>query len=204
MESIENRIYKRICGKGHLWSFTDRDFWDMGSRGAVRIALVRLVEKGKIRRVIRGLYDYPKFSEMLNTQLGTDLHQAAQALTRKFSWQIQPSENVALNVLGISTQVPGRAVYYSNGPSREYQIGNRELIFKKTALKHTNFKYPQSGLVVQALEGLTKDRVDDRVMRKIRDNFDKSTLQKILSDTRSVKGWVYDCIREICLEDANG
>ena len=66
MESIENKIYKRIMGKGYLWAFSDKDFWDIGSRGAARIALVRLVEKGKIRRIIRGLYDYPKFSKLLN------------------------------------------------------------------------------------------------------------------------------------------
>ncbi len=69
-----------------------------------------------IRRVIRGIYDYPKFSNLLGQQLSPDLDQVAAALARKFGWHIQVTGPSALNLLGLSTQVPGRIIYASDGP----------------------------------------------------------------------------------------
>lgn len=198
MQSIGNKIYKRICSKGHGWVFSDKDFRGIGSRGAVRLELFRLVRNGKIRRVIRGIYDYPKFSKMLNQRLSPDLHQVAQVLARKFGWRIQPSGDTALNLLGLSTQVPGKIVYLSDGPNRRYPIGKLQLIFKKTALKHVAFKHQQTAWIVQALNALKQDRVDDKVINQIRSQFDVSMRKKILSDAGIVSGWIYDCIQMIC------
>ena len=199
MQSIEDNIYMRISGKGRLWAFSETDFGDIGSREAVRQALVRLVKQGKIRRVIRGLYDYPKYSELLKQQVSPDLSQVAQALARKFGWRIQPSGDTAVNFLGLSTQVAGKIVYFSDGSDREYQIGKQSLIFKKTMLKHAGLKYPETALIVQALDALTQDRFNAEIARKIRSHFDEGMLKKILLDAQSVKGWIHKCIRIICL-----
>ena len=117
----------------------------------MRLELFRFVRDGKIRRVIRGIYDYPKFSELLGQLLSPDLQQVAQVLARKFGWRIQPSGDTALNLLGLSTQVPGKKVYLSDGPKRKYLTGKLQLIFKKTASKHASFKYQQTAWIVQAL-----------------------------------------------------
>jgi len=199
MQSIGKKIYKRICVRGYGWSFSDNDFGDIGSGGAVRIELFRLAKTGKIRRVIRGIYDYPKFSKLLGQQAAPDLTQVAQALARKFGWRIHPSGDTALNFLGLSTQVPGNIVYLSDGPNREYIVGKQKIMFQKTLLKQVALRYPQSALVVQALEALKQDRFNSQVSNKIRDHFNGAMLKKILLDTRSVKGWIYDCIRVICL-----
>ena len=129
------------------------------------------------------------------------MHQIAKALARKFGWRIQPSGDAALNFLGLSTQVAGKIVYFSDGPDREYLIGKQPLIFKKTLLKHAALKYEETALVVQALDVLTKDRFDPQVAKKIRSHFNEAMLKKILLDARRVKGWIYDCIRIICLGD---
>ncbi len=201
MQSIGNKIYKRICLKGHNWSFSDNDFGDIGSGGSVRIELFRLAKAGKIRRVIRGIYDYPKFSKLLGQPAAPDLTQVAQALARKFGWRIHPSGDTALNFLGLSTQVPGNIVYLSDGPNREYVVGKQKILFQKILLKQVALRYPQSALVVQALEALKQDRFNSQVANKIRAHFNDPMLKKILLDTRSVKGWIYDCIRVICLGD---
>ena len=200
MQSIENKIYKRICAKGRAWTFSDKDFLDIGSRGSVRLALFRLVNDGKIRRVIRGIYDYPRFSKMLGQWLSPDLNQVAQVLACKFGWRIQPSGDTALNLLGLSTQVPGKMIYLSDGPSRIYSIGKLQLIFKNTVLKHVSLKYRQSTWIVQALHTLKQGRVNEKVIQKIRFQFDVSMRKKILLDVHSVTGWIYDCIRMICVE----
>jgi hypothetical protein len=88
-----------------------------------------------------------------------DIDQVAQALARKFGWRIQPGGAMAQNLQGLSTQVPARAVYLSDGPNRTYRIGDTTLIFKHTALKEAGFKLRESGLIVQALKSLGPDRV---------------------------------------------
>ena len=186
-----------------MWAFSDADFRDMASRDAIRQSFVRLVRENKIRRIRRGLYDYPKFSETLNQLLSPDLNQAAQALARKFGWRIQPSGETALNLLGLSTQVPGKVIYLSDGPHKEYRIGNRQLTFQKTLLKHSALKLPESALFVQALEVLTQERFNKKIAKKVRMQFNEALLKNILLDTRSVKGWIYDCIRVICLGEEN-
>ena len=59
-KSIENKVAIRIYGKKSGWVFTPNHFFDLGSRTAVAQSLVRLVKSGTIRRLARGLYDYPK------------------------------------------------------------------------------------------------------------------------------------------------
>ncbi len=163
-------------------------------------ALSNLTKAGKIRRVCRGVYDYPRYSELLNRQLSPDLDQVAHALARKFNWRIQPSSDAALNLLGLSTQVQGRWIYLSDGPSREYEVGDRALVFKKSALKDVDFKFRESGLVVQALKALGREQVDGKVIEGIRRQLESKGCERILRDTRSVTGWIYETIKRICKE----
>jgi Family of unknown function (DUF6088) len=95
---------------------------DLGGRPTVDSGLHRLEKRGAIRRVIRGIYDYPRFSKLLDQSLSPDIDQIAGALARKFRWRIQPSGATALNFLGLSTQVPARAVYLSDGPDRVQEV----------------------------------------------------------------------------------
>ena len=106
--SVENKLISRIYGHGKGWAFTKTDFIAEFDEANIHQALSSLTKAGKIRRVIRGVYDYPCYSELLNRQLGPELDQVANALARKFNWCVQPSGDAALNRLGLSNQVPGR------------------------------------------------------------------------------------------------
>jgi hypothetical protein len=213
MQTIENKIVSRIYGRGRGWAFGANDFAADFGRSTVDWALYKLVESGTIRRVSRGVYDYPKYSELLQQPLSPDFDQVAQAFARKFNWRIQPSGDAALNLLGLSTQVPGRLVYLSDGPNREYEIGGDDdsrngashftLAFKKSALKDVGFKYRESGLLVQALKALGKERIDDTVIATLRkrfEQFDETTRKRVLRDTVTATGWVYDAIKRVCAE----
>jgi hypothetical protein len=158
-QTFEDKALYRIRGTGGGWAFSPRDFLDLGGRSTVDSALHRLEKRGEIRRVIRGIYDYPRFSKLLDQSLSPDIDQVARALARKFRWRIQPSGATALNFLGLSTQVPARAVYLSDGPDRVYQIGNTTLAFEHTALKESGIKLKESGLIVQALKSLGQERI---------------------------------------------
>jgi hypothetical protein len=203
-QSIDKSILATIYGNGRGWAFSQKDFSHLGSREAIDLVLHRLHKKETIRRVLRGLYDYPQFSKLLNTQLSPDIDQAAHALARKFGWHIQPSGPAALNIMGLSTQVPGRFVYLSDGPSRSYQVDKTELVFENTALKEMGFKLHQSSLIVQGLKSLGSEGITDQTITAIRKWLDSSLRSKVLKDTRTATGWIYEAIRKICREDANG
>ncbi|MCG8668857.1 MAG: DUF6088 family protein, partial [Pseudomonadales bacterium] len=188
-------------GFGTLRAFSQHDVVDLGSRSAIDLALHRLVRKGKVRRVMRGIYDVPKFSKLLDQEVGPDIHQVAQALARKFGWRIQPSGPAAQNLLGLSTQVPAHYLYLSDGPSRKYRIGKTTLVFKQTALKDAGFRHGQSALIVQALKSLGQRRITPGVIAKVRAWLDPSMRRKVLDDTRTSTSWVYAAIKEICRED---
>ena len=199
-QGVENKIISRIYGRGRGWAFTKTDFVSEFGGANIHQALSSLTKAGKIRRVCRGVYDYPRYSELLDRQLSPDLDQVAHALARKFNWRIQPSGDAALNLLGLSTQFPGRWVYLSDGPGHEYEIENHSLVFKKSALKDVGFKYRESGLMVQALKALGREHVDQKVVECIRQQLESKACDRILRDTRSVTGWVYEAIKQICKE----
>ena len=196
-ESIENKVISRIYAKGRGWSFSRIDFSDLGSADSIDQALSRLAKSGRIRRVLRGLYDFPKYSTFLKQELSPELDQVAMALARKFGWTIQVSENTALNLLGLSTQVPTRFVYHSDGRSTHYVIGNQTLEFVKSTLKDTGLKYDKSALLVQAVKGLGQGELSDDERRLLREQFSDQERKRILKDTRYVTSWVYDEIKRI-------
>ena len=201
MQAVEQKILSRIYGRGRGWAFTKTDFVAGFGEANIHKALSALAHAGKIRRVCHGVYDYPRHSDLLDQFLSPDIDQVAAALARKFNWRIQPSGEAALNLLGLSTQVPGRWVYLSDGPSREYPIGDdgrQILAFRKSPLKDTGFKYRESGLLVQALKALGKERVDAAVIKTLRRRLDPKLCRHVLSDTRAVTGWILQIIKQVC------
>lgn len=204
MQDINSKILFRIYGHGRGWVFFPNEFAGEFGRKQIDNALSDLAVEGKIRRICRGMYDYPKYSELLKQELSPDFDLVARAFARKFNWRIQPSGDAALNLLGLSTQVLGKYIYLSDGPNRSYVIGNYKLEFRKTVLKEIGFRYRESGIVVQALKTLGKEQITSELLDKFRKAIDEGMFPKIVKDTKTVTGWVYDCIKEICREGANG
>jgi len=74
MKSIKSKASARIYGNQRGWAFSKIDFLDLGSDADIRKALSKLAAKGTIRRVLRGVYDYPRTSKLLDTEMGPDLN----------------------------------------------------------------------------------------------------------------------------------
>jgi hypothetical protein len=199
MQSVEQKILSRIYGRGRGWSFTKTDFVASFGEANIHKAFSALTKAGTIRRVCVGVYDYPRQSELLG-KLSPDIDQVAQALARKFNWRIQPSGDTALNLLGLSTQVPGKWLYLSDGPNRRYTINGQELAFWQSALKDAGFDLRESGLLVSAIKALGKEHVDPAVVEKLRSWLDPKLRTRLLRDTRMVTSWIYEIIKQICQE----
>jgi hypothetical protein len=203
-QSTENKVISRIRGTAKGWAFSPRDFLDLGERPTIDSAMHRLAQRGRVRRIIRGIYDHPRPSKLLKRPLSPDIDQVARALARKFRWRIQPSGATALNMLGLSTQVPARAVYLSDGPDRDYRVGNASLVFEHSALKEAGFKLRESGLIVQALRSLGQEHVSPEVVAKIRTWLPPSLRSRVLEDNRTATGWVYATIQRIAEGESRG
>jgi len=204
LQSIESKILSRIYGRGRGWAFSQNDFANLGSRSAIDWSMHQLVKKRKIRRVMRGIYDYPKYSEKLNQDLSPNIDKVAQAIARKFNWHIQPSGPAAQNILGLSTQVPGKYSYNSNGPDRNYTIGKTDLSFINTPTKEAEFKIHESAIIVQALKSFKENNITPLTIKTVRKWLNPNLRLKVLNDTRTVTGWVYEAIRKICRENSDG
>lgn len=199
---LYEKIFHFIRSHGRGWAFSSNDLIHKFSRQEIDNTLSDLVHQGKIRRLARGIYDYPKFSQILQSELSPDIEQVAHAYARKFNWKIEISGESALNILGLSTQVVGKYIYLSNGPKKQYVIyDNITLEFKKSALKNIGFKYKESSLIVQALRASGKDNIDEDIIIKIKKQIDEKMYHKILKDTITTTDWVYETIKEICKKD---
>ena len=203
MYSVETQVLNRIYGKGRGWAFSQKDFASIGDRNSIDKALSLLKKKGKIRRVIRGIYDYPKYSKNLNINLSPNVDQVAQAIARKYGWRLQPTGTAALNILGLSTQVPSKYIYLTDSANNAYDIGNTKLLFKKEPLKEIAFKHHESAIIVQALKSLGQNNITPIVIDTIAKWIAPNMMTKILNDTKTVSSWIYDIILKI-KESSNG
>lgn len=203
-QSIENKIVARIYGYGRGWAFSQIDFTDLAKTSTVHWALYRFAQEGKIRRVLRGIYDYPRFSKLLQKPMPPEVHQVAKALARKFGWRIQPGGAAALNLMNLSTQVPSQFVYFSDGPNRSYKIGETRLTFKSQALKEAGLRNEETAVLVQGLKELGKNLVTEEVIQQMREWLPSGKRAAVLRDAKGVTAWVYDVIRQVCKEERDG
>lgn len=198
---LYEEVFYFISGHGRGWAFSANDLMKKFTRQEADSTLSDLVKKGKIRRVCRGIYDYPKYSDFLNQELSPDIDQVARAFARKFNWRIEISGDSALNLLGLSTQIVGKHIYLSDGENRSYNINGTTLDFKKTVLKNIGFKHKESSLIVQALKALGKNHITPKVIDKIRTQIETKMYNKILKDTQSSTIWIFETIKQICREN---
>lgn len=158
--SVPDQIMRRARARGRGGVFTPSDFLDVAARAAVDQALSRLVKNGKLRRLARGLYDFPKVHPKLGP-LSPAPDDVAQALARETGSQVQIAGARAANALGLSTQVPAKSTYLTNGPSRRVVLGKRVVDLRHASPKHLIAPGSPAGTVVQALRHVGPVRAAD-------------------------------------------
>jgi len=196
MQSVDSSILSRICGSGRGSVFTPGRFLDLGSRNAVDKVLSRLVQKGTIRRVARGLYDYPEHHPVMGI-LAPSPDAIARALAGKRGIRLQPSGAYAANRLGLSTQVPARIVYLTDGPSRTVRVGNQEIRLQRTTPRNMGPTGRISGLVIQALRRLGQKHVDDAAIQTLQRKLSDQDKKRLIKDISYAPAWVGKHLREI-------
>ena len=158
--SVPDQVMKRVRATGRGGVFTPSDFLDLAARAAVDQALSRLVKSDKLRRLARGLYNFPKVHPRLGP-LSPTPDDVAQALARETGSRVQISGARAANALGLTTQVPARNTYLTDGPPRRVVLGKRIVDLRHASPKHLIAPGSAAGTVVQALRHVGPTRAAD-------------------------------------------
>ncbi len=195
-KTTDSQIVSRIYGHGKGWVFTPNNFKDLGSRDAIASTLKRYKQSGIIRQLARGLYDYPKTDPDLGL-LQPSADDIAKALAGRDAARLQPTGAYAANLLGLSTQVPMKVTYLTDSLSRTVQIGNRQIVLKRTTPRNMATAGKVSGLVIQALRHLGKERADEQVIAQLERVLDGHARAQLMKDIRYAPAWIANIIRDL-------
>lgn len=183
--------------------FITADFLDIAPTAAVNQILVRLVASNHLRRITRGLYEIPKYNTFLEEYVEPDPQKAAAALARNYGWTISPCGDTALNLLGLSTQVPAVWSYVSDGPYKSYTFDGFQLEFKHRTNKETSRLSPISILVIQAFKSLGKTNITTKILQKLATTLSSSDKHILLNETQNATAWIYEYIKKICKNEVS-
>ena len=200
-KSTDSQILAAIARQGHGSVFVPADFLHLGSREAVDIVLHRLIRKGTIRRLARGVYDFPKEHPVLGP-LSPSADAVAKALAGRDRTRLQPAGAYAANVLGLSEQVPAKAVFLTDGPSRTVKIGPTTIQLRRTTPKNMETAGRLSGLLIQALRELGKEHVTPKRREHLKRTLPADKRRELIKDLRLAPAWMHPIFRELAGEGA--
>ncbi len=200
-QSVDSRILARIHGWERGSVFVPTDFLDLGSREAVDLALHRLAQKGTIRRLARGVYDFPKEHPVLGL-LAPSADAVAQALASRDRTRLQPAGAYAANILGLSEQVPAKAVFLTDGPSRTVKIGPTTIQLRRTTPRNMEAAGRLSGLLMQALRELGEEHITQERREHLKRTLPADKRRELLKDLRLAPAWMHPIFRELAEENA--
>ena len=183
--SISSKVLRRIRRWGRGSVFVPRDLLDIGSRAAIDITLHRLEDQGTIRRLGRGIYDYPKIHDRLGP-LSPSVDKIARALARSHNSIVVRPGAAAANSLGISTQVPSRATYLTDSSTRVLKVGGRKIRFTHASPARLLGGDSPAGTAIRALRHLGKNNITPELINRLRNTLgedDKKHLDNLKPDT---------------------
>jgi len=196
VQTIDSRLKSRIYGHGRGAVFTPNDFLDLGGRDAVDKALSRLTARGVIRRLARGLYEYPREHPELGT-LSPDLEKVAKALAGKHRIRLQPAGAYAANLLGLSEQVPAKIVFLTEGPSRTVKIGRQEIHLRRTTPRNMAAAGRLSGLLMQAFRSLGRQHITRQRLARLKQTLPAKERKQLIKDLPLAPTWMHPFFREL-------
>lgn len=198
-QSIENKILSTINRKKHGAILFASDFASAGERKAINKALERIALSGKIIRIARGIYCKPK----VDTEFGfgilyPSVDEVAQAIAQRDKCRIVPTGDAALNKLGLSTQVPMNAVYYTDGTPRRIKVYNgKGILFKHVVPKRLNFKSELVMLITFALQTIGQGHVSDEQLDRVKQLLSKESKERVYEDLELIPSWIRSIILKV-------
>ncbi len=179
------------------------DFLDLGGRAAIDQALSRLTRQGAIRRVRRGLYELPRIGKLLNEPIVQSPDELVRAWAKKNGLQVLPSGAHAANLLGLSTQVPAKLVYYTNGRTRMLKLGPYAIKLLNRGPKTMDVGGKMAPLVFQALRHLGRTGVTQEVVHRLRLVLSQKDKAELKDNIGYAAGWMVPVIERVAIMEAS-
>jgi len=173
------------------------DFLDLGTRAAVDQALSRLVRRSELYRLSRGLYAVPRVSSLTGRQAVSSPDGVARSIARKLGLRILPSPPQASNLLGLSTQVPAKLVYLTDGRSRKVSAGPFTLYFRHAAPRTMTVSGRLAPIVFQALRDLRRNAISETHIARLRRLLKQTDKQDLLKSLHCAPGWMKPILLQI-------
>lgn len=194
MSSISTKIHNRIKGKGRGWVFGPADFLDLATRDTVDQTLSRLVKQDKIRRLGRGVYDFPKTDDLIGV-----LYPASEDVAKVLASDdvIFQSGAMAANILGFSTQVPVKAVFNSNHTNKVFTDGKYDIKIKRAKIQLIKNISDAANLLIQALSYLGRNNIDNDILKRSASVISDYDIKKLRKNMNSLPSWLCDIIHKI-------
>jgi hypothetical protein len=196
MQTIDNRIIRRIRSSGDGCVFSPTQFLDLGGRSAVGVALHRLVKAGTIRRIRRGLYDLPR-SHPITGQTAPNIMGTVRALMDGSHAQWQFTGAYAANALGLSDQVPSKIIILTDGVPRRVALGKLTLVFRRAAPRNLLGAGQRAGLVIQALRYLHASPEMARHVAQLKKTLDADTKHDLVALAPKLTAWMRPLAQQI-------
>jgi hypothetical protein len=197
--SVEREILDRMKAEGKGTVFTASDFHDLASPSAVYQVLSRCARGGTIRKVARGVYGLPHRDRQLR-DVPPSVDAVARAMQVRGALRLQPAGAHAANLLGLSTQVPVRTVFLTDGLSRTVKLGRRQILLKRTTPRQMATAGRISGTVIQALRWIGRPNVDEKTIASLRRRLTKREKAQLLADRRHAPEWIARVLEQIAGE----
>jgi hypothetical protein len=199
VQAIRNRISEIGVGE----PFTSTQLKALGTRASVDQTLSRLVKQGEITRISRGVFVRSKQSRYVG-EVMPEPSKVAQAIASAHGETVQVHGAEAARLLGLTAQMPLRAVFYTSGPSRELKLGNLPLILKHVARRKLALSGRPSGLALSALWYLGKKQVTTSTIKTIREKLTPQAFEEFKAETPSMPAWMANALHRYELEASDG
>ena len=196
MESMQSSINGSLSAHNAGKIFFPTDFRGKGSQAAIKMALSRATASGQVRRLAQGIY-YVPFVDPVLGELTPAPEAVAEQLAEREKVRIRPTGAFALHKLGLTTQVPTRLVYLTDGHPRKFQIGKATVEFKATTPKKMALAGEISGPLILALEGLELDKIDANTEKRIKFLLQLEKQEVLQQDLQLAPGKVYDYLTRL-------
>ncbi|MDR2232972.1 MAG: DUF6088 family protein [Tannerella sp.] len=195
MESTADQIKRKIKRSKRGKLFFPHDFATLGTSDAIRLALGKLQKSGLLIRIAHGIYYYPKINRnkyIKSNYLLPSIDEIAYGIAKRDKIRIVPTGEYALNLLGISTQVPANAVFITDGAPRRITVGKgKGILFKHTSeARSLAYKSKLLMLIVSALREIGDGKVTAEQLDIIKSHFSDITKQEFETDLQLMPLWI--------------
>lgn len=189
---IETKVFKSSLGE----IFFAEDFYQYGSPGNIRLTLFRLENEGVLERLAQGIYLKPKRDPLLGT-IYPGIEEIAKQIAQRDMARIAPTGVFALYLLGLTTQIPLKTVYLTDGSQREIKIGNRTIQLKKTVPRSFAIKDELLHLIVQAFKEIGEKKVTDEFLKMIQPPISQLNEQVLQTQLKYAPVWIQKTIKNL-------